>query len=217
MSETAENPALKELSFEVPIKNPESGKTNVLPIKATTIAKGKAQGKIKLEPTNFATLDLPTMIELFGAKKVYQVFVKPRFGQILATYTNEALTHEETDDKGVKVYSVESDQKVIIKEFSDLLSVLSFRGESKMALKRRLTDILKTEYPKLMEQFGNLPDEDEVSTEEEKQSIRDQTKQIKGQIKELRSEMAELKKSLEEKRAEDEPEEEEDKPAAVAA
>lgn len=175
------------LTFEVEITNPETQAENTVKIAQFIPDKGRGAGNPKLLPVDYTTWTLDTVVGLFGKEKVYKVLVKPRLNQVLANFTSEACTKTEIVD-GKEVESVETDPAVIIKDYSEMLRVLSPRGDTVQALSRRLNEIEGVELPDILKALFA----DDTNAEK--------MLELKAQAKSLQEERAGIKKSLAEKK-----------------
>jgi hypothetical protein len=166
--------------FKVDIKNPITGNVVSDDITEYVPQKGRAKGSVKLQPKDFAKWRLSDFEQRWGEQTVLKVLVLPRFKALLSTFTEEAL-HKDED-------TLETDPNVIIKDYAEMYGKLSQRGETIMALTRRLNEIREEEMPDLLDKLDDVVQD----TEEEKNLLKE--------IKALRDEQKELKVQIETKK-----------------
>jgi len=159
MPENSNTPATatKGLSFDVTVKNPESGEVNVVPIYTFIPVVGQGKNNPKLFPTQIETWELSDVRRIWGDKKVMAV-LRSKLKQIYTNFTGDATTRDveqqKTDKDGVPIVDPktgapvmetvslpEEDTNVIQTSFSEMFSELSLRGESKTALTRRFNEL----------------------------------------------------------------------------
>lgn len=145
MPDNDKKPTAPVGAFEVEIKNPDKTEASKVKIVPFTPAKGRGQNSVFLYPENLATWDLDKAVDVFGKGPLWKLLVLPAFKRQLNAFTDEAMYNDIVDPKTKKVtgYEVEEDANTIIKDFSEMLSVLSRRGETRAALSQRYNEIVE--------------------------------------------------------------------------
>lgn len=126
-------------NFKVTVTNADTKATKDVVIEQHIPTKGRGQGRPKLRPVNFDKLTAQDLIDIFGNSLVTKVITKPRFSQIISQYSGEALFKNEEDKDGNPI--PETDEKVIIGDFSEMFQTLSFRGYTVTEIKERILEI----------------------------------------------------------------------------
>lgn len=158
--------------FKVKITNSESGNTTEVPIVEVVPTKGRGAGKPKLYPENFDALGLDFWIDAFGKKNFYNLIVKPSLKQKLNGFSSEAMTKSSGE--------VETDERVIVDDFSEMFKTLSKRGDTIASLKDRLEEITNSDDGELLAAI--MAGNNDLAKE-----LADEVKQLNRAIAEKRS------------------------------
>lgn len=190
--------------FVVPITNPETNEVKSVPIIRHVPSKGRGKDNPKYQPENFDSMTLEEILAIWGSGKIGKL-VKSKLRQMFAAFTAEATSKTIVGPDGKETEAVETDLEVIQKDFSDMISVLSQRGETLQSLSRRLNEIYETELPDVVDRlFSGGTD---LSSEE--------FAKLKELAKSLKEEAAEIKLSIESKKKK-KPEQDEQEEAQAA-
>lgn len=189
--------------FTVSVTNPETNTSKDVTIIRHTPLKGRGKDNPKYQPENFDSMSLDEIVALFGSGKIGKL-VKSKLRQLFAAFTAEATTKTVVVD-GKEKEEVETDLNVIAKDFGEMFSVLSQRGETLQSLTRRLNEIEGSELPDVLDRLLN----GEPTAEE--------FVKLKEIAKALKEERADIRASIDAKKKKKDEDEEEEKPAAVAA
>ena len=162
--------------FNVTVKNPETNQETEVPIVQYVPTKGRAKGTTKLVPENMAKLKVQDFVNIWGEQSVLKVLIMPRFKQLLSVFTDEA-THKDED-------TLETDENIIQKDYTDMFSKLSLRGETIMALTRRLNEIIDEELPEALDRLDEV-----TENSPEEREVLQLCKALKNEQKELRTQI----------------------------
>lgn len=168
--------------FTVKVKNPETQTENEIAIIPHTPKTGKGKDKLKLIPENLSKMKVSDFVNIWGENAVLKVLILPRFKQLTTVFTDEAMTKSE------EPYVAETDPGVIRDDYSDMFGKLSLRGETVLALTKRLNEIIEEELIEAMDVMSNAPE----GSKEERDAL--------NVAKALKEEAKELKLRIEEKK-----------------
>lgn len=183
--------------FTVTIKNPETGQENSLTIVEHVPTKGRGKDIPRFQIEGISGKkgnDLLTLlVNIWGADKVAQVFVKPRLNQLFSVLTEEATTKERKEVDGKEVVVKETDEGIIKRDFQEMLAVLSSRGETLAALNARLAEIQDEEMPAVLALFDTDTDPAEIKRQAD--AIREELKEVRQSIASKKAERAQKKEN----------------------
>ena len=172
-------------SFNVKVRNPDTNTENEVKIVEFTPTKGRGKDNPKLYPDNFKNWKLADYVNIWGEKRVMEVFVSPRAKQLFAAFTGEATAKEVIDPvTKEKTVETEDDPATIQRDFSELFSTLSLRGDTIASLNERLSEILGDDGEGNGELMDAIDKEDMVYAK----TLREEVKQLRLAIESKRRE-----------------------------